>query len=338
MNCNDFKVSAIILTCFGDGNIHKTVESVINVVDEIIILNTGSFHCESLSLYDKRVIRIIDFEWGDDFSGARNFGIEMTKNDICFFIDSDEYLTAGSQKIFKDLLKNAFLNDPGALYAPLIDNLNGTVLHNNVRIFSKRESLRYKGFVHEYLCEPGSIIKNLPALILEHTGYLCDSKNKIKEKRNLALLKKQLAVEPDNLRWKYFFLRYLQKKHPERIRIIRLFSDLKLPYDADTEIYAFNVKTQFIIELLDARAFKEAFYHAEKLYEFYKDKNTMRLYFISRYLDSRHRFLSSMRDLNQIEKIINESSNDVYLSQYVCEDTFNILLNDFFSDCKYLKL
>ena len=328
-------ITAIIIACDGYNTLCKTVESVIDVVDEVIILNTGTLEwVKTVPIQSEKKINIVTYKWENDFSKARNIAINHASKDICFFIDADEYLITESQKNFRRVMNEVFSHDEKSLYAPLIDNLNGIILRNNVRIFKKRGTLKYKGAVHEYLNSNDSKIVHLPDIILEHSGYLDEEMNGIKKTRNLSLLRKELSVDPYNLRWNFFLLRYIDKDSPERMKIMRIFS--KLPYPPESEVYCFNVKTQIIIYLLESGKFEKAFNQATELYQFYKDKNSARLYFISHYLNSKHLFHSSLNTLNELKSKIDELSDDIYLNNKISNYEFNHVINDFNKDYKFI--
>lgn len=130
-------ISVIIITDKESDHLNKSVLSVSDVVDKIVIINTGK--CQfSLNHWSSRAeIKIRTFPWINDFSAVRNFGHEKAKGDILLILDSDEYLTKSSQPEFRSTVFDLFNMDKDALYSPLINNLNGYPLRNNPRLFRK---------------------------------------------------------------------------------------------------------------------------------------------------------------------------------------------------------
>ncbi|MBF4427366.1 glycosyltransferase, partial [Vibrio anguillarum] len=86
----DYSVSAIILTYNVEDKIGKTLNSIINCVDEIIIVDSGSTDAtlDVISDYNCNV-KVISQNWMDSFALQRNIGIHASTCKWCFCIDSD---------------------------------------------------------------------------------------------------------------------------------------------------------------------------------------------------------------------------------------------------------
>lgn len=252
-------ISTIIITDVNSECLKKSISSVIHVVDEIVIINTGS---DKLCLNYEALgadVNIYSFPWNNDFSAVRNFGIEKAKGGVCFMLDSDEYLTVDSQPEFRRTVLDFFCKDKDALCSPLINNLNGYLLRNNPRLFRKKDGVQYKGYVHEYLYSVEGQIIHVPSLVIEHTGYCNVLVLEEKKDRNKKLLDRQLTEEPENIRWLFFLLRYLEVNDPLRYEVMSLFYSKSLPYDEDAEVYCLNVVCRNMIEKLDAGLYNEVF-------------------------------------------------------------------------------
>lgn len=72
-----------------ENNIAKCLDSIKDFVDEIIIVDTGSSDntCPIVESYN---VKLFNFSWDDDFSKARNFGIEKAIEDWIIYLDADE--------------------------------------------------------------------------------------------------------------------------------------------------------------------------------------------------------------------------------------------------------
>jgi glycosyltransferase involved in cell wall biosynthesis len=83
------------------------LESLKDVMDEIIIVDTGSTDKtkDIAALYTSE---IYDFKWVDDFAAARNFAFSKATGDYIYTADADEILDAQNRKKLK-FLKNALL-------------------------------------------------------------------------------------------------------------------------------------------------------------------------------------------------------------------------------------
>lgn len=284
MECPVDFVSTIIITDVNSEGLKKSINSVIHVVDEIVIINTSRFkiHLEHEAFGAE--VNIYNFPWNNDFSAARNFGIEKAKGGVCFMLDSDEYLTVNSQPEFRDTVFNLFRREKDALCSPLINNLNGHLLRNNPRIFRKKDGVQYKGYVHEYLFSKEGKIIHVPSLVIEHTGYCNDLLLEEKKHRNKQLLDRQLTEDPEHTRWQFFLLRYLEINDPRRYEIMNLFYSKPLPYEDSIEVYCLNVVCRYMIEKLDAGLYEEVYKKSSELTEYYPCKEIAIIYAVAYYL------------------------------------------------------
>ena len=209
------KVSAVIIVFNEERCINRCINSIINKVDEIVIVDTGSTDntMNLIKEYNNENIKLYNFQWNNNFSEARNFAKSKANNDWIFFIDADEYIEDSSNI---SLILNSFNNIPvsnSLVISPLITNSNGHNILTVKRIFLKSSNINFFGKIHE---EPRKDIdksgKDLVYISLKininHDGYLNDvMKSKDKIKRNITLLKDMLSIEPHNPRWAYFLVR-----------------------------------------------------------------------------------------------------------------------------------
>ncbi|MBQ2578818.1 MAG: glycosyltransferase family 2 protein, partial [Lachnospiraceae bacterium] len=71
--------------------LERCLESIHDLVDEIIIVDTGSTD-DTKSIAAKYTRLIYDFSWVDDFSKARNFAFSKATGDYIYSCDADEVL------------------------------------------------------------------------------------------------------------------------------------------------------------------------------------------------------------------------------------------------------
>lgn len=322
-------ISAVIICRDEQRTIATAVDSLLGLVDEILVLDTGSTDStpDILSGYGAAVT-LHTYRWNDDFSAARNFAIAQTRYRWCLILDADEYIASESRPAFRQILARLMREDRGrTLYAPLIDNLDGTQLTNNARLFKKRPSLRYHGKVHEYLREAQSEIQFVPGIRINHTGYLTgDGHQKNRYQRNWALLQQQIALEPDSLRWRYFALRYLPDDGPEYAAIMRDFVALPLPYDPQNEVFALNIKVRHINQQLSRGEYRQALRHAAALKRHYQSREIATLYLLARYLDQRKSFRAEAEKAYRQLHTLSERAGDDYLHERPDINQFHRLL------------
>lgn len=176
--------------------LEKCLSSVKDVVDEIIIVDTGSTD-RTKEIAKKYESQIYDLEWKNDFSFARNFSLEKATSEYILVLDADEYLDESSnlQKVLESERDH---------YTIRIKNLltsGGSIYHPAVRLFKNIRGLFYFGSIHEHLnVEDKSLnlTHEFGDLIINHVGYkeeIVQEKNK--HERNLKLLLEEVKMKPN---------------------------------------------------------------------------------------------------------------------------------------------
>ena len=113
--------------------------------DGIYFTDTGSTD-RTLQIVEAFTDKISHFKWCDDFSKARNFGLDLIpKNEWVFIIDCDEWLPAG--EIHK-IRAAAAKSKTGACFAH-VKNLMYGGEHQHLRFF--KNNLRYKDAWHTHI-------------------------------------------------------------------------------------------------------------------------------------------------------------------------------------------
>ncbi len=206
-------ISFIILTYNEVRCIKRCIESIYNIANEIVIIDTGSTD-DTLKILQKlkdEKIKLYKYKWKKDFSDARNFGLSKTNNDWIFYIDADEVLESLPKSEFqKKLLKLEEKYDlvNTVFYPEIVDSSEMRLIGVN-RLFLKKGKFKWRGKVHEEIRKNNLPVKNAPINIkLFHDGYkekIMIEKDKIN--RNKLLLTEMIEIEPKNIRWKYFMIR-----------------------------------------------------------------------------------------------------------------------------------
>jgi glycosyltransferase involved in cell wall biosynthesis len=99
-------LSAMILCRDEEDYIGRVLDSVNGIVDEIVIVDTGSKDntIEIALEYGATVVR---FEWEDNFGKARNYGLKHITSDYVLCLDADEFLEIDAKMsllVFKHIL------------------------------------------------------------------------------------------------------------------------------------------------------------------------------------------------------------------------------------------
>ncbi len=96
------KVSLCMIVRDEEEVLERCLESICDVVDEIIIADTGSVD-ETRKIAEKFTDKIYDFPWVDDFSAARNFAFSKGTGEYLLWMDADDVFPASEKRKFFDL-------------------------------------------------------------------------------------------------------------------------------------------------------------------------------------------------------------------------------------------
>ncbi|WP_237690563.1 glycosyltransferase family 2 protein [Paenibacillus caui] len=165
----------------------RCLDSVCKLVDEIIIVDTGSTD-RTKWVAQAYGAKIYDWTWNHNFADARNIALDHASCDWNLVLDADEYINNGGAAIRQFInqenaigrlkLVSQFSSDDGELsFAQSFIS----------RIFPS--GVRYEGRIHEQLVSDLPRIK-LPVEIL-HDGYM-----KSKADRNIPILQIEIANNP----------------------------------------------------------------------------------------------------------------------------------------------
>lgn len=80
----------------------RCLDSVADLVEEIIIVDTGSAD-RTKEIAAKYTDKIYDFVWIDDFSAARNFAFSKATKEYIYSADADEVVNEENRKRFREL-------------------------------------------------------------------------------------------------------------------------------------------------------------------------------------------------------------------------------------------
>ena len=174
---------------------------------EIVIVDTDpEKRADVHGILEKYADKIIPFEWCDDFSAARNAGVEACSGEWFFFVDDDEWV------IDPEPLIDFLLSEESRNYHwannPIRNFKSKELSYYSEswisRLFRMGNGMRFIGRMHEYvrpiIGEPINL--DFP---LGHTGYIYESAEEkhAHARRNLKGLEILMEEEPREVRWVY---------------------------------------------------------------------------------------------------------------------------------------
>ena len=192
---SQIKISACYIVKNEENNLKRSIDSLINAVDEIILVDTGSTD-RTIEIAEGYNAKILNYVWNDDFSTPRNLAIDNSNGDWIIFLDADEFFVK-PEKLEKSIKK--FLNYE-AIIIPRFDiDINNEIINRgwNLRIFKNVNYLRYRGLIHENITNiiDGKLkyVFSDDDLAMYHTGY---SSQIIKSKllRNLEIINREIEM------------------------------------------------------------------------------------------------------------------------------------------------
>lgn len=208
-----------------ENNISNCLDSVSDLFDEIIIVDTGSTD-NTKDMVKKYTDKIYDFKWINDFSAARNFAFSKATNDYVMWLDADDIIKTDDLFKLKNL-KNTLSDEIDIImlkYDIAFDNYNNpTFTYYRGRIFKREKNYLWKDRVHEYIPLTGNITK-------EDISITHNKKKTNDSERNLNIYKEMEKnnekLTPRNL---YYYGRELfdHKKYEQAIDILINFLDTK---------------------------------------------------------------------------------------------------------------
>ncbi len=184
-------------------NLSRCLESVKEIVDEMIIVDTGSTD-DTVRIAESFGAKVYSYQWKDDFSDARNQSLKHASCDWILLMDGDDELDKSSQREVLELVEK---NEAEAYFFKTVSYIGDKpgldVLNNlNLRLMKNGKGYFFSNPIHEQIYSnimritPNAKIVNLDIKVY-HYGYLNKNiKGQDKRKRNIRILEKELEHSP----------------------------------------------------------------------------------------------------------------------------------------------
>ncbi len=183
------KLSLSMIVKNEEANLRECLESVAGIVDEIVLVDTGSTD-STLKIAEEFNATIYHFDWINDFSAARNFALSKSTGDWILYLDADERLVRRSKSELLNIVKKDTLLGVNCLINN-VDEVTGTPkFMKYIRLFHNSQNISFTGKAHEQIeaslnANNYSVVNSKIEII--HLGYNVDNAG-LKEKANRNLL------------------------------------------------------------------------------------------------------------------------------------------------------
>ena len=167
---------------------------------EIVVTDTGSTD-RTKEIAQKYADKVLDFEWIDDFSAARNFCASHASNNWILALDCDEYVNSIDMKVLRILMQKF------PKYVGVIRLKNIVMKANEQMGYGVDDVTRFYNRSHYTFCSPiheqVTLIDEsrreetmqcflMPMEVIHHGYALSTEEMRKKQERNLELLYKQI--------------------------------------------------------------------------------------------------------------------------------------------------
>jgi hypothetical protein len=179
--------------------IEGCLSSLADVVDEIVLVDTGSTD-DTIDRAQRFPIKLRHFEWGEDFSAARNYAIEQSSGDWILYIDADERLEICDPAAWHAALGDRSKAGWKLRFYPRVD----WTPYTELRLFRNDPRIRFSGVIHERIhdsvdqvCRSDYLTVGRCTSAIRHLGYEGSVRHKIS--RNVRLLRDYLTRDPSRV-------------------------------------------------------------------------------------------------------------------------------------------
>jgi glycosyltransferase involved in cell wall biosynthesis len=198
------KISACLIVNNEERNIGRCIDSLNRIVDEVIVVDTGSTD-DTIRIVTEKGAQVYFYKWHDDFSAARNYSFTKAKGNWIFIVDADEYIEESfTRDHIMEVLDNSKKFDAVRTRTINIneDTSEVQMVLPHIRFIKNHCGIHFVNPIHEELKKGNTTsIKTYEWLdfYVVHTGYSSETvlrKNKLE--RNSRILKNAIQKQPDN--------------------------------------------------------------------------------------------------------------------------------------------
>lgn len=138
----------------------RCLDSVKEIVDEIIIIDTGSTD-KTKEIAKKYTNKVLDFKWINDFSAARNYSFSFASMDYVLWLDADDIILNKDKEKLLELKKNLDKKTDFVMmkYDVGFDEYgNTTFSYYRERLIKNNKNIKWLSPIHEAITPFGNIV------------------------------------------------------------------------------------------------------------------------------------------------------------------------------------
>ncbi len=186
--------------------IEQALKSVQGLVDEIIVVDTGSLD-RTVAVARKFTPNVFSYKWDNDFSKARNFSIAKATKEWILVLDADEIISKEDHAVLKELTRNkeydaytliqvSYTNDQKMLgfkmlqqKTPETKDFIGCISCNIIRLFRNNKGIKFTNPVHESVDAAIKDKKRIQKTAVQIHHYQFEKGERIHKAKQLSYLK-----------------------------------------------------------------------------------------------------------------------------------------------------
>jgi tetratricopeptide (TPR) repeat protein len=182
--------------------LERCLSSLSGSVDEIVVVDTGSTDATP-EIAGRFAAKISHYQWSEDFAAARNVALDAASCDWILSIDADEYLDTDDPASLRAVVDRTDADGLLVTVRNVLppDDLIQSAESQIVRLFRRRDGVRFEGVIHEEVTSAitrhGGRIAGCPIVIV-HDGYARETAQASdrRAERNLPILLRAVAAAP----------------------------------------------------------------------------------------------------------------------------------------------
>lgn len=208
--CKPGSISLCMIVKDEEYNLPRCLDSIKDVVDEIILVDTGSTD-RTIEIAKSYGARVFIHPWEGNFSKARNYSLDYATCEWILIIDADEELQASDATELRETIKSNGYSAVSFVIKNKYKNSTQEGYAKMVRLFKNFNGVHYEGTVHNVLKSNGKCLES-PLSIIHHGYDLSEDKMQEKFERTASLLKEQIKKDPENpVPYMYLGIAYMDR-------------------------------------------------------------------------------------------------------------------------------